>query len=148
MSVDPDLQARADERLAQALSRTGAEDPRGPCRRLLRAIKEIGEPGYSAAVERFGETIRSIADEEVDPLDGWLAFARHLAETLDPGEDVVVDATGRSTPLRSEGSWKELILHIPENPKSRASLVNAPPEPTEPQAATIDLLVNGKLRLE
>lgn len=148
MSVEPDLQRRADERLSAALAETGAGDPRGPCRFLLRSIKEKDGPGYAAAIVQFEATVRSIAEKTADPLDGWLAFARHLAEVLDPGTDIVVDRTGRSTPLRSDGSWDELILHVPDDPKRRATLVNAPPSPSEAQSATIDLLVNGKLRLE
>lgn len=148
MSVEPETQQNADERLAKALERTGAGDPRGPCRLLLRSIKEKDDPTYAAAIDRFESTVRAIADESTEPLEAWIAFARHLAEALDPGTDVVVDATGRSAPLQSDGSWSDLILHIPDDPKRRTSLVNAPPEPSDAQAAAIELLVNGKLRIE
>lgn len=142
------MQAEADRLLEEALKKTGARDPREPFRGFLRELKERSASEYESAVSEYREEVlRGIAESGVDPLVRWLEFGCATVNRLNPGRAIVVDGTGRAAPYAPPPSWKDLILHIPDDRKSRALLVGSPPEPTAAQHATIQLLVLGKLRV-
>ena len=142
------MQEQADGLLNEALSATGAADPRPRYRLLLSELKRQDSSAYDRAVTRFREAVvPSIARVEVDPLTAWLEFGRHLAEALSPGRALVLDEHGRSSPLTGPASWKDLILHVPSDPRTRAILIGEPPAPTRAQRATVDLLAEGKVML-
>lgn len=145
--MDPDIRQEADELLSRALTETGATDPRGPYRALLRELKSLSEDRYAEAVERFQDSVLpSIARQEAEPLQAWLDYGRHLAESLGPGRDVVIDGTGRAHPLGPSPSWRDLILHLPDDGRARAIPVSVPAELSAAQRATVDLLVHAKVR--
>jgi hypothetical protein len=147
--VERDVREEADERLNRALAETGARDPREPYRALLRELKGRSQERYERAVERFQDSVLpSIARERADPLLAWLEYGCDLAERLDPGRDVVVDASGRAAPLVPPPSWRDLILHVPDEDRARAIPICLPPELTAAQRATLDLLVHGKVRVD
>jgi hypothetical protein len=142
------MQAEADRLLDDALNRTGARDPREPYRALLRELKERSASEYEAAVTEYRErVVRGIAEEGADPLMRWLEFGCGTVQRLNPGRTIVIDRTGRAAPYTPPPSWKDLILHLPDDRKSRAVLVGSPADLTAAQNATIELLVHGKLRV-
>jgi len=146
--VRREMQAEADRLLEEALEMTGARDPREPFREFLRELKDRNPSEYEAAVSEYREEVlRGIAESGADPLVRWLEFGCATVQRLNPGRAIVIDGSGRATPYTSPPSWKDLILHIPDDRKSRALLVGSPPEPTAAQNATIQLLVLGKLRV-
>ena len=142
------MQEEADALLNQALAETGAPDPRPRYRLLLSELKRQNPSAYDEAVSRFRDVVLpSIARRESEPLTAWLDYGRHLAENLAPGRTLSLDEHGRSSPLTSPASWKDLILHVPADPRARAILVGEPPAPTRAQRATVELLVNGRVML-
>lgn len=142
------MQVEADQLLEEALRKTGAPDPREPYRALLRELKERNAGEYEAAVTEYRERVlRGIAEEGADPLVRWIEFGCGTAGRLLPGRTMVVDGTGRATPYAPPPSWKDLILHLPDEKKVRAILVSAPPTLTSAQGAAVELLVHGKLKL-
>jgi hypothetical protein len=142
------MQEEADARLSEALAETGAPDPRPRYRLLLSELKRQNPLAYDEAVTRFRDAVLpSIAEGGTDPLTAWLDYGRHLAESLAPGRTLSLDEHGRSSPLAGQASWKDLILHVPADPRARAILVGEPPTPTRAQRATVELLVNGRVML-
>lgn len=147
--MDTKLREQADDLLRRSLEETGAPDPRDAFRPLLRELKDRDKEAYLEAVAKFQETVvPAIAEGSVDPLTAWLQYGIELAQRLDPGREVVIDATGRATPLAPPPSWRDLILHVPEASRARTLLIGYPAEPTSAQRATVDLLVRGKVRLD
>ena len=142
------VKKQAEDRLDQALAETGAMDPRIPYRQLLRDLKHRSEPEYDHAVALFQESVlEATAAEDADPLSSWLQFGLGLAERLQPGKDVLIDETGRVGPFAPPPSWRDLILHVPEDRRAKAIVVGRPPKLTRAQSATIDLLALGNVRL-
>lgn len=147
--MDPDQRQEADELLDRALADTGAHDPREPYRALLRELKKRDQERYSRAVDRFqGSVLPSIVQGDTNPLQAWLEYGRHLANQLDPGRDVVIDHSGKASTLTLPPSWRDLIIHLPDDGRARAVLVSLPPDPTPAQRATVDLLVHARVMLD
>jgi hypothetical protein len=146
--MDPELQATADHAFGRRIEETGARDPREFYRRLLRDLRQEDEAGYTEMVRRYEEdVVGPVARGEVDPLEAWLRFGSALAERLHEGRTVVVDESGRATPLSGAPSWEDLVLHLPRGRGMRALPVGIPPEPSAAQRATLELLVQGRVRL-
>jgi len=138
----------ATRRFEEALDETGARDPRDFYRGLLKELKARDETAFDAAVERWQESvIEPLARGEGDPLARWLDYGLELARTLHPGRTVAIDDDGRAQPLEDDAHWSRLILHLPDRTRDRAVPVSIPPEPTPAQQATLDLLVQGRLKL-
>lgn len=146
--ADTEEQERADRRFEEALERTGARDPRAVYRTLLKELKSQSEERYRETVGRWrSEVVEPLADGEAEPLERWLRFGAELARDLHPGRTVVVDEAGRAAPHRGTPSWRELVLHLPDAKRVRAIPVSLPPEPSPAQQATVDLLVEGRVKL-
>jgi hypothetical protein len=142
------MQAEAERLLEEALKQTGARDPREPCRALLRDLKDRSPSDYEQAVTEYRErVVRGIASEGADPLVRWIEFGCATVQRLNPGRTIVVDETGKAAPFAPPPSWRQLILHLPDDRKSRALLVSSPAVTTAAQSATIELLVQGRFRL-
>lgn len=138
---------RADARLEEALEATGARDPREFYRDRLKALREQDEAAYDAAVAYWRDTlIPSIADGDAEPLAAWTLYGKRLAELSHEGRTVAIDASGRSTPWEM---WEPdaLVLHLPEEKRARALLVQLPPDPSRAQRATYAWLVGGRNKL-
>ena len=139
-----DLTAQANENLEAALERTGARDPREFYRERLRELKRVSPDGYETAVAYYTDTLLpQVAGGDADPLECWTAYGLKLAEALSAGRTVAVDASGRAAPYEPPAGDR-LILHLPDENGARALLVGLPPELTEAQRATYDVLVAGK----
>jgi hypothetical protein len=144
-----DTASAADRRFSERLEATGARDPREFYRGLLRDLRERDESVYREMVALYqASVIEAVGQNEADPLEAWLAFGVALAvASAGAGSAVVVDPSGRATPLEAPPRWDQLILHLPEARGARALPVGLPPELSGAQRATVDLLVKGKVRL-
>ncbi len=141
-------QEAASRRFEEALEETGARDPRDFYRELLKELKARDQEAFDRAVERWQEgVIEPLARGEGDALARWLHYGLELARTLHPGRTVRIDDDGRAQPLEGDAHWSWLILHLPDRKRERAVPVSIPPKPTPAQQATMDLLVQGRLKL-
>jgi len=142
-----DTQATAADRALQAaLESTGARDPREFYRERLRELKRVDPHAYDESVRYYGETlIPEVASGAREPLDAWTEYGRRLAAALAPGWAVAIDESGRARPFEG-GATDALILHLPDEGGARALLVGLPPELSDAQRATYDVLVGGKQR--
>jgi hypothetical protein len=146
--MDRSSQEEADRRYELRIQETGARDPREFYRDILKNLRETDAEAYQEMVERYqAEVVLPLAEGSRDPLLTWLEFGRALAQRAAPGRLMRVDATGRAEPAPEELSWGDLLLQLPDEPRSRALPVGIPPEPTPAQRATLDLLVTGRVRL-
>lgn len=140
-----DVTTRADAALERALTETGARDPREFYRERLKELRQQDAEAYATAVAYYKETLLpSIADGGAAPLEAWTEYGRVLAEAVSPGQTVSIDGSGLSHPYEGPVPGR-LVLHIPSG-KGRALLVGLPPELTDAQRATYDVLVAGKLK--
>ena len=140
-----DIQEDADARFAAALAESGGRDPRDYYRDRLAELKRSSPEGYAEMVAHYKEVlIPSIVEEETEPIAAWLAFGVRLAEATAPGRTVAVDRRGRSFPFSPPGQPADMLLHLPENRRTRAFLVGLPPEPSGAQMATYEWLVLGR----
>lgn len=140
-----DLKRRADERFEEAIRRTGARDPRSYYRDRLRALRERDLSRFREATQYFEEVlVPTVAREESDPLAVWLDYGRLLANLWIEGTTVQIDRTGRSRPYQVPVPLDHLVLHLPTSMREPAIAVGLPPELSEPQKLTFELLVRGK----
>jgi hypothetical protein len=147
--MNAELQERADTRFQSSLAERGARDPREFYRGLLRELKEADPEAYATMVEAWRtEVIEPIAGDEGDPLELWIRFGIRLAATLHPGQTVAVAEDGRRVPHSPPGDAGHLLLHFPDRARTRAIPLGIPVEPSAAQRATLDLLVNGKTKLQ
>ncbi len=145
--MDPELQALAEQRLDAHLRETGAEDPRPRCRELLRELRTLREEAYADALREYAEEVTAqVAAEGGDPLAPWLAFTARVAARLHPGRTVRIDGEGRAEDFSPPARSDDLLLHLPDAKGLRALLVGSPREMRPAQAATVELLVHGKVR--
>jgi len=140
-------QESADAKLDEALERTGARDPREFYREQLKALRESDTTAYEEAVTYYRETlITSIAQGAADPLPAWTAYGLRLAELAHSGRAVAIDTTGRSKAYDAFEA-NALVLHLPDEKRARALLVQLPPQPSRAQRATYAWLVAGRNKL-
>jgi len=140
-------QETADARLEQALEETGARDPREFYREQLKALREADPEAYQTAVTYYRDIlIPSIAAGTAEPLPAWTAYGLRLAELAHEGRTVAIDATGRSKAFE-EFEPESLVLHLPEEKRARALLVQLPPKPSKAQRASYSWLVAGRNKL-
>lgn len=146
--MDPKQQEVADQRFDEALAQEGGRDPREFYRDLLRELKSSGPEAYDQAVAYYGEVlIPSIARGEAEPLAAWLEYGRRLCQLTSPGETVEIDASGVRHPHVAPTPKERMVLHIPAEKRARALVVGLPLTPTPAQRATLELLVQGRLKL-
>jgi hypothetical protein len=146
--MSEDVQAIADQRFQEALEETGIRDPRDFYRERLRELRTSNPDAYGKGVAHFREVlIPSIAGGDADPITAWLEYGILLAELTAPGRLVTLDATGKAGPRPASLTGRELLLHLPTDQKQKAIVVGLPPELSDAQRATFDLLVKGKQKL-
>ena len=144
--MDDSLTAEADRVLEAALAASGARDPRDFYRERLRELRRASPEGYETAVAYYrGTLLPEVAGGERDPLEAWTEYGRRLAAALEPGRTVGVDPTGRAHPWERHEPDR-LVLHLPDEKGARALLVGLPPQLSDAQRATYDVLVAGKQR--
>ena len=146
--MDQALKAKADQRFKEALKGSGARDPRDYYRQSLRDLKESNPEGYNRAVNHFHAVlVPGIASGEVEPLGAWREYGRLLAQEAEEGRTVEIDESGCSRAFSSESPLDRLVLHIPDQQRSRSILISLPPDPSPAQRASYELLVRGKQRV-
>jgi hypothetical protein len=137
-----DLRSLADERFQEALTETGARDPRDFYRERLRALRERNPDGYQRAVHYFEhELVPSVARTESDPVAEWLEYGCLLASLWVDGSAVQIDTSGRSMPYHRPIPSDALVLHLPTSPREPALAIGLPPSLSPAQHATYQLLV-------
>ncbi len=141
-----DLNAVAEARFAAALAESGARDPRAFYREQLRLLKAEDPAAFREAVDYYERTLLpEVAREGSDPIAAWLEYGRFLASRRAPGETVAIDPTGRSRPYAPPVPLDHLVLHLPTSTRLAALAVGLPPELSDAQRATYDLLVKRRL---
>jgi len=146
--MNEEIRKEADRRFDEARAASGARDPRDFYRQALRELREVNPDGYEGAVSHFQDVlVPSIASGEVEPLGAWREYGRLIAELTGPGRTVAIDRSGEAEPYSPDCSMDRLVLHLPDERRTRALVVSLPPEPSPAQRATYHLLVEGKQRL-
>lgn len=142
---DDTQRARAEERIQEALARTGGRDPREYYRQRMRELKERDDAAFRRARDHY-ETrlLPALGQEDTDPLAEWLDYGRLLAELTTPGRAVEIDETGLAHPYSPPVPPERLVLHIPTSAREPALLIGLPAELTPAQRATFALLVKGE----
>jgi hypothetical protein len=136
-----DLRRRADARLDDALARDAVADPRGPLREAMRALREEDAAAFERARRRFeDELVPRVAADESDPVAEWIEYGRFLAELHGAGAVVAIGADGRARNWAAPYHAGQLVLHLPSEPRRRATVLAAPQEPSPPQRAALGLL--------
>ena len=138
--ADPAEVARS--RTDSSLAGAGLEDPRPALRDLLRRLRAEDAEGFAEATERYERVlVPAAASEDTDPLVAWIEYARWLSDRLAHGTAVSIDVTGRASPASGEPEPGMLLVHIPDEQATRAVVLLAPQQLSEPQRETIRLLV-------
>jgi hypothetical protein len=139
------MSSAADQRLEAALKDRGLQDPRPYCRTTLRSLRESEPERYEEEVAYFSGTLLASLESESgeDPCTLWTDYALRLSEAATPGAAVAIDPTGSSSPLVADAGDDCVLLHLPSDPRARASVLRAPMDPAAPQRATIGLLTEG-----
>ena len=146
--MDKETHDRADQIFEEALSQTGAKDPREFYRKRLREMKADNPDAYREAVAYYeNELVPSIAEAGDDPLTAWQQFGCCVAELTVAGTPIEIDTTGRRRPYAPPTPADRMVLHIPRGSKGRALVVGLPPELSAAQLATYDLLVGGRQKM-
>ncbi len=140
-----DQKQAADTRFAEALTASGARDPRDYYREKLRELRRLSPDRYAEGVAYYQNTlIPSIAGGDADPLEAWRDYGLLIARLTAPGRPVAIDPEGRSRPFDPPGEPADMVLHMPEKIRERPILVALPAQPTPAQSATYDWLVAGR----
>lgn len=138
----------AERRSADAFARSGWADPRADYRAMLRRLREQSATLFSSAVADYEDAVVGrLSDAEADPVAAWLAYGVRLAGWAAGGRTVRIDAEGRRSDTTGGFDTPSLLLQLPAEESGRAMVVAAPREPSAAQAATIALLVDGRLAL-
>lgn len=138
--ADPAEVARG--RTDSSLARAGLEDPRPALRDLLRRLRAEDAGGFAEATDRYERVlVPAAASEDTDPLVAWIDYACWLSDKLAHGKAVNIDFTGRASPASGEPEPGMLLLHLPDEQTTRAMVLLAPRQLSEPQRETMRLLV-------
>ncbi|HSG49823.1 MAG TPA: hypothetical protein VLA43_18515 [Longimicrobiales bacterium] len=141
-------QDEADRRLEAALREHGARDPREFYRTQLKELREVNPQGYQDAVAYYrNDLIPAIGRDGQEPLAAWTDYGHTLATLRAAGRTVAVDATGQARAFERPARLDDLVLHLPDEQRTRAILVALPPRLSPAQRATFDWLVSGRLKL-
>ncbi|MFQ5890154.1 MAG: hypothetical protein ACE5JR_08890 [Gemmatimonadota bacterium] len=143
--ADPGAEGLTDRAILAyeaSLEKHAMADLRPPLRHLLVRLKKRDPAAYEEAVRRYEEElVRAVAREASEPLTAWISFGMWLAERLEPGRAVMIDASGRAYPVPAPPRPGHLVLHLPTGRGSAALLLAAPRSMSEFQRATAELLV-------
>jgi hypothetical protein len=138
------IRAIADQRFQQALTDSGARDPRDFYRERLRELRGRNPEAYRRAVEHF-ETrlIPAVAAEGSDPVREWLEYGRVLATLTAEGRTLQIDPGGRARGYAPPVAPDHLVIHLPGEAREPVLVVGLPTRLSPAQRATYDLLVSG-----
>lgn len=139
--------SRGDARLEAAFSRLGMQDPRESYRSVLRELRARDAEAFARATAHYQQHVVPALASSADPVDTWIDYGRVIGEMMAPGAMMVVDGTGRALPVRSPIGAGELIVFVPDDGTRGAFVAARPAELSAAQAATISLLIEGRLAL-
>ena len=71
----------------------------------------------------------------------WIDYARWLADRFAHGKAVMIDVTGRASQASGGPEPGMLLVHLPDEQTTRAMVLLAPRQLSEPQRETVKLLV-------
>ncbi len=144
--MSSDLKQRAEARLEAALAVPGAPaDPRPLYRPALRHLRETDPTAFARAISFFEETLVPAVAAEADALGTWLEYGRLLVSALAPGRLLEVDGTGRAREVDDATGACGLVLFLPDSGAAPVLVLRQPSEASPAQAATIELLVAGRV---
>ena len=139
-----DVQEKADALFEEALTASGARDPRDYYRERLKDLKGANPEAYATAVTHYKEVLLPSIVEGSDPLLAWRAYGLKIAQMTAEGRTVDIDPTGVAQPYEEPGTPEGMVLHLPTSTKIRALLVALPVDPSPAQLATHAWLVAGR----
>ena len=146
MTADP--REAAERRTEEAFARSGWADPRADYRAMLRRLKEQNPTQFASAVADYDDSVVGrLADANADPVAAWLSYGMRLAGWCAGGRTVRIDADGRRAEPGAGFESPALLIQLPAEETGRAMVVAAPRQLSAAQAATIALLVEGRLAL-
>jgi hypothetical protein len=125
---------------ARGLERYGLDDVQPLYRRLLLRLKSQDAAAYEEAVTRYREQVEAAVDDANDPLAIWVEYGTWLAPRLMPGQLKAIDEDGRATDAGEPAPLGPLLVHLPDDQKSRALLLAMPAAPSPAQRETAALL--------
>ena len=136
---------RAGGRTDEALKSAGLADMRPAYRRLLVRLKGVNPAAFEEASRRYRDELEpAIAGGDIDPIAAWLEYGVWLAGQFADGRALAVDASGRARPFdpAAAADAGTMVLHIPDDDRSPATLLAVPTAPSEPQRETAELLAD------
>jgi hypothetical protein len=137
---------RADRRFAIALQQAGLPDPRERYREWLRELRARDEGAFRKALEYFEQQlVPTVADPGSDAVAAWTEYGLRLAQRLQSGSAVAIDATGLSRPCDATAPLADLVLHLPSSTREKALPVRLPSRLSPAQEAAYALLVRHEL---
>ncbi len=141
VGMRPTLEAR--------LEATNTGDPRAAYRDLLRSLKDADPDAFARMRVHYTQEVEpALEQEDRDPLAVWLDYGLALARAAGgEGEAMVIGADGLAMPLEGSPPPGLLTLLLPTRRGQRAIPVATPASPSAAQQASLDLLVNGKVRV-
>lgn len=139
-----DAKTRADARLETALRDADQKDPRPYYRAALRALKQSDPDSFQEALRYFEEELTPAVAGEADPLDAWAEYGQLLARLMGPGRTVELDSRGRARPTSEPARARGLVLHLPDEARTPATVLRFPGDPSPAQQAAYELLVEGR----
>lgn len=125
---------------AEGLVRHGLEDVQPLYRQLLLQLKSHDAAAYEEAVVRYREQVEGTVADADDPVAVWVEYGTWLAPRLMPGSVKAIDEDGRATDAGSPAPLGPLLVHLPDDQKSRALLLAMPSAPSPAQRETAALL--------
>ena len=125
---------------AEALARYQLADVQPFCRRMLLRLKERDRAAYEEAVSRYREQVEQEAAEAEEPLAVWIDYGAWLAARVSPGSLKVIDANGKASDAGDPPPLGPMLMHLPDDAKSRALVLAMPSAPSVAQEETASLL--------
>ncbi|HEX6938969.1 MAG TPA: hypothetical protein VF158_06115 [Longimicrobiales bacterium] len=139
------IRDRAAARLEAALESDAVHDPRAFYRDRLRWLKERSPSAFEEARRYYEEELLPrVAVEDSDPVREWFEYGCKLAELTAPGRLMEIDGSGRARGFAPPLDRGMLVLHLPDDLREPALILNLPRRSTPAQRATCDLLVWGR----
>jgi len=142
------MKKRADGLLEAGLAERGLSDARSAFRVLLRDLKARDTALFDRAASYYSETVVPRVAGGADAVETWIDYGGFIGSLGETGELMSIDRTGRAGRYAAPLRTGDLVLFVPDGGRNGAFAVVSPIEPSPAQAATLDLLVEGKLSLQ
>lgn len=125
----------------RSLDEHGLEDVQGLYRQLLRRLRSHDPAAYDEAVTRYHEDVESaIEGSDADPVEVWVRYGVWLAPRLAPGSLMTIAENGRADPAPDPPPLGTMLIHLPEDTRTRGFVIAMPAAATPAQRETAALL--------